>query len=200
MMRVILIDDEKPALRELSHLLCKFSSVEVAGTYTDPMQGIAAAIEMHPQAVFLDIHMPQLMGTDAASMILDRCPDTRIVFVTAYDRYAVEAFELYALDYILKPISTARLEMTVARLKNKTESRSKRVKNLTIHCFGEFEIGWSGETPIKWRTEKTRELFAFLLHNKGRTVRKNEIIEAIWPDAGLRSGGSSIAQCNLLYT
>jgi two-component SAPR family response regulator len=121
------------------------------------------------------------MGTDAASMILDRCPDTHIVFVTAYDQYAVEAFELYALDYVLKPVSAARLEKTIARLREKAESRSASAKRLTICCFGGFEIGWDGEAPVKWRTEKTRELFAFLLHNKGRTVRKNEIVEAIWP-------------------
>lgn len=181
MIRVILIDDEKPALRELSYLLGRFGDVEVAGMYADPTEGMEAVAALQPQAVFLDIHMPQLMGTDAASMILDRCPDTHIVFVTAYDQYAVEAFELYALDYVLKPVSAARLEKTIGRLREKAESRSASAKRLTICCFGGFEIGWDGEAPVKWRTEKTRELFAFLLHNKGRTVRKNEIVEAIWP-------------------
>lgn len=183
MIRVVLIDDEKPALRELSYLLGKFGDIEVAGMYTDPMEGIQAVATLQPQAVFLDIHMPQLMGTDAASMILDRCPDTRIIFVTAYDKYALEAFDLYALDYILKPVSTARLEKTIDRIKEQAGNKNTCAKRLTIRCFGGFEAAWEGEAPIQWRTEKTRELFAFLLHNKGRTVRKNEIIEAIWPNA-----------------
>ncbi len=183
MIRVVLIDDERPALRELSHLLGQFGDVEIAGAYTDPHAGLDAIAELQPQAVFLDIHMPQLMGTDAASTILDRCQDTRIVFVTAYDKYAVEAFELYALDYVLKPVSASRLEKTIERLRENGVTCGGGTKRLSIRCLGEFEIGRDNEEPLKWRTEKTLELFAYLLHNKGRTVRKSEIIGAIWPDA-----------------
>ena len=172
MIRVVLIDDEKPALRELDYLLGGRDDIEVAGMYTDPFKGMEAIAELKPQAVFLDIHMPQLMGTDLASMILDRSPDTHIVFVTAYDQYAVEAFELYALDYILKPVTQARLQKTINRLREKAGSCDISGKRLVIRCLGAFHIGWEGEEPIKWRTEKTRELFAFLLHNRGRTVNQ----------------------------
>ena len=183
MIRVILIDDEKPALRELEYLLKSMSGVLVVGMYTDPHEGINAAGQLKPDAVFLDIHMPQLMGIDAASVILDSYPEARVVFVTAYEQYAIEAFDLFALDYVLKPVSEARLRKTIGRLRQKTESPITQSKHLLIRCLGSFEIGWEGEAPIKWRTEKTRELFAFLLFNRGRMVNKGEIIDALWPDA-----------------
>ena len=126
--------------------------------------------------------MPQLSGMDAASMILDQCPGTHIVFVTAYDQYAVEAFELYALDYILKPVTKERLEKTLKRLQEKTEHGNPPEKRLQIQCLGRFRIGWDGVEPIKWRSGKTEELFAFLLHNRGKIVSRDEIIEAVWPD------------------
>lgn len=179
----ILIDDERPALRELEYLLRSAGNIDVAGMYTDPRKGIEAVAELKPQAVFLDISMPQLSGMDAASMILDQCPGTHIVFVTAYDQYAVEAFELYALDYILKPITMERLQKTLKRLPKKTERGNPPEKRLQIQCLGRFRIGWDGGEPIKWRSGKTEELFAFLLHNRGKIVSRDEIIEAVWTDA-----------------
>ncbi|MGE4485921.1 MAG: response regulator [Oscillospiraceae bacterium] len=183
MISIILIDDERPALRELEYLLRGTGDIEVAGMYVDPLKGIAAVGKTKPQAVFLDINMPQLSGLDAASMILDRCPGTNIVFVTAYDQYAVEAFELYALDYILKPVAKVRLEKTLKRLREKTERGNPPERCLAIKCFGRFQIGWDGGEPIKWRSGKTEELFAFLLHNRGKSVSRDEIVEAVWPDA-----------------
>ena len=182
MISVILIDDERPALRELEYLLRGAGNVDVAGMYTDPQKGIEAVAEWKPQAVFLDISMPQLSGMDAASMILDQCPGTHIVFVTAYDQYAVEAFELYALDYILKPVTKERLQKTLKRLREKTELGTPPEKRLRIQCLGRFRIGWDSGEPIKWRSGKTEELFAFLLHNRGKVVSRDEIIEAVWPD------------------
>ncbi|MEA5038619.1 MAG: response regulator [Clostridiaceae bacterium] len=183
MISTILIDDERPALRELEYLLCGAGNIDVTGMYSDPRKGIEAVAELKPQVVFLDISMPQLSGIDAASMILDRYPETHIVFVTAYDQYAVEAFELYALDYILKPVTKERLEKTLKRLREKTERGNSREKRLQIQCLGRFQIGWDDGEPIKWRSEKTEELFAFLLHNRGKIVSRDEIIEAVWPDA-----------------
>ena len=178
----LLIDDERPALRELEYLLRGAGDIDVAGMYTDPRKGIEAVAELKPQAVFLDICMPQLSGMDAASMILDQCPETHIVFVTAYDQYAVEAFELYALDYILKPITEERLQKTLKRLQEKTERGAPPERRLAIKCLGRFQMGWVGGEPIKWRSGKTEELFAFLLHNRGKIVSRDEIIEAVWPE------------------
>jgi two-component SAPR family response regulator len=180
---VVLVDDMRPALRELEFLLGKYPEFSITGMYTDPLTAIEKIVEQKPQVVFLDINMPQLQGIDAASRILDLSPDTEIVFVTAYDRYAVEAFEVHAMDYLLKPVSPDRLKKTAERLiKRKSLVRESNNRKLQIQCLGSFQVAWEGEEPIKWRAEKTRELFAFLLHKQGRNISREEILDKLWPE------------------
>lgn len=191
MIQTVLVDDEKPALRELEFLLEKYPEISVAGMYKDPIEAIEKIGFAKPDVVFLDINMPKLMGTDAASRILDVSPDTDIVFVTAYDQYAVEAFELHALDYILKPVQLERFEKTIDRIiKKKPHIKESTSRKLKIKCLGRFSIGWENGEPIKWRTEKTRELFAFLLANAGRSISKEELIDTLWgendPDKAIK--------------
>ena len=183
MLTVVLVDDMKPALRELEYLLKKYPDIEITGMFTDPVTAIEKMPALKPQVVFLDIHMPQLQGMDAASQILDASPGTDIVFVTAFDQYAVEAFELQALDYILKPVDEQRLEKTMTRLREKAlAQKEQEEKKLQIRCLGHFHVGWEGQEPMKWRTEKTKELFAYLLQHAGRGISKDELLDQLWPE------------------
>lgn len=184
MIKAVLIDDERPALKEIEYLLKDNTSIEISGMYTNPLKAVDEIDMLSPHVIFLDVNMPQMKGVDVASRILDRCPETNIVFVTAYDQYAIEAFELHALDYILKPVSKERFNKTIQRIVNKVREASpqKVKKSLIIKTFGSFCAGWSGDEPIKWRTEKTRELFAFLLHHAGRKVSKDVILDAVFYD------------------
>ncbi|SHI19028.1 Two-component response regulator, SAPR family, consists of REC, wHTH and BTAD domains [Sporobacter termitidis DSM 10068] len=183
MLNAIIIDDERPALKELEYMLVDYQDIVISGMYTDPMIALKDIQESRPEIVFLDIKLPQINGIDLAIKITASSPDTDIIFITAYDSYAVRAFDVCALDYLLKPISKDRLEKTIQRIKKKHTQPVKETKRrLVIKCFGEFRVGWEDQEPIKWRTEKTKELFALLLHNYGRTVSKPQIIDAIWPD------------------
>ncbi len=183
MIRAVLIDDERPALRGLEHLLKEYPEISIAGMYTNPLEAIDEVTSLKPHVVFLDINMPRLKGIDAASRILDLSPGTDIIFVTAYDQYAVEAFELHALDYILKPINPERLKKTLERIKQKKPTaRGNSGRRLQIKCLGQFEVAWEHQEPIKWRTEKTKELFAFLLHNQGRNISKEELLDKLWTE------------------
>ena len=183
MLKAVLVDDERPALRVLEIMLKKIDGISVTGAFTNPKEAIDKVGQMRPDVVFLDINMPQLRGTDAASLLLERSPDTDIVFVTAFDEYAVEAFELNALDYILKPVNMDRLTKTVGRItKKRCLMQGKDNGRLQIRCLGRFEVLWGNQEPVKWRAEKTKELFAFLLLNEGRVLQKEELLEALWPD------------------
>ncbi|HYE81549.1 MAG TPA: response regulator [Clostridia bacterium] len=185
MIKAVLIDDERPALRGLEHMLKEYPEIEIAGMFTNPLEAIDKIAGIRPQIAFLDINMPQLQGIDAAAEILDRCPDTDIIFVTAYDQYAIEAFELHALDYVLKPVSKERFDKTISRIvgKGKKAEQKEQQKKFEICALGKFQAGWKGgRESIKWRTEKTKELFAFLLHNAGRAVTKDDILEAVYWD------------------
>lgn len=124
MIRVIIIDDELPGIDELKYYLEKRQNFEIVGTFTDPKQGLMAIIQETPEVVFLDIHMPELKGDAIAEMIsaLDNPPC--IIFVTAYDEYAVKAFEVNATDYILKPIQEERFNKILNKIEKSKNKES----------------------------------------------------------------------------
>jgi len=182
-MKAILIDDERPALLGLEYMLKKYEGIQVIGMYANPVEGIEAVKKLEPDVVFLDMEMPQLRGIDAASAILDVCEKAEIVFVTAYQQYAIEAFELNALDYLLKPVVPERLEKSILRIQNsksvKTEGLTKPIR---IQFLGGFQMFWEGSEGIKWRAEKTKELFIYLLQNRQRIISKDELLDTLWPE------------------
>lgn len=115
MTTALLVDDEPNLSAFLARRLTDaWPELEIVGTAVNGRQALAMARELAPDVVFLDIRMPGLSGLDVART-LD--PEIRIVFVTAYDDHAVEAFEAAAVDYLLKPVEPERLALTVARLK-----------------------------------------------------------------------------------
>jgi len=118
MLKCIVIDDEKPAVDEMVYLLSKFDNVEVVATYTDCMSFISAIEQYTDHVLFLDINMPKVSGLLIADHILKNNIAMKIVFVTAYDSYAIKAFEVNAVDYILKPVENDRLAQTIQRLKD----------------------------------------------------------------------------------
>ena len=127
--------------------------------------------------------MPQLSGMDVAAIIAEKSPDTRIVFITAYDQYAVKAFELNALDYLLKPISRERMQVMLERLTDYVtkKRRAAKMQTLYINCLGGFSVYYENHPPLSWRSEKAGELFAYLLHRRENPPSREEIISALWP-------------------
>jgi DNA-binding LytR/AlgR family response regulator len=115
-MRIVLVDDELMALENLKYVIGHFKDIEVAGAFTDPLEAIQKICHLKPDAVFLDIEMPQVNGFTVAEEINEILPCAHIVFVTGFDEYAVRAFEINAIDYVLKPASRKRLEQTIKKL------------------------------------------------------------------------------------
>jgi DNA-binding LytR/AlgR family response regulator len=114
--RVLIADDEAPARRELRRLLSVDPSLVVVGEAQNGLDAFTQAMAQRPDIVFLDIQMPALTGIETAEQFLANHYYPLIVFVTAYDAYAVKAFELHAIDYILKPVRKERLDMVLKRI------------------------------------------------------------------------------------
>ncbi|MBP6492101.1 MAG: response regulator [Clostridia bacterium] len=183
MKNAVIIDDERPALMELEYLLNKYEEIKITGLFSDPLGAIEAIRELRPDVVFLDINMPQMRGIDAASVILDIDPAIDIIFVTAFDQYAIEAFDLHALDYVLKPINDQRFDKTIQRILAKTTAEiAAPSQRFYIKCLGGFQIGWQGKDSIKWRADKTKEIFAYLLQHKEKDISKEELLDRLWPE------------------
>lgn len=167
-MKAILIDDEELALKALERQLHALGDFEIIGKYTDPLLGQQKVEETEADIVFLDIHLPELNGIELAERLLEQRPDLQVVFVTAYDKYAIKAFELNALDYVLKPIHMDRLKLTVNRL-NAQQKPGPAVSTAPLQAswrmlmFDAFQI-YEGEqelAPLQWRTAKAQEIFFF---------------------------------------
>ncbi|CCQ97836.1 putative Sensory transduction protein LytT [[Clostridium] ultunense Esp] len=116
MIRTIVVDDETPAREELIYILEKFNDINVIGEACHGIEALELNDKLKPDLIFLDIQMPKLNGIEVARKILDGLHRPYIVFVTAYEKYALEAFEVNAMDYILKPISEERLEKRMKRI------------------------------------------------------------------------------------
>lgn len=122
-LRVVIVDDEKYALQELKYLLNQYSDFEICGEADSGEECIKLVDEQMPDVVFLDIHLNDKNGVDVAREITKKHRNIHIVFATAYDNYAVNAFNLDAVDYILKPFEDERIAETIKRLKSRVKPR-----------------------------------------------------------------------------
>lgn len=113
-LRVLIVDDERPARAFLRVMLASYEDVEVVGEATDGAEALTQIEQLVPDLVLMDLHMPEIDGLAAVRLLRRDCASL-IAFVTAYDQHAVEAFELNAVDYLLKPVEPVRLRQTVNR-------------------------------------------------------------------------------------
>jgi sigma-B regulation protein RsbU (phosphoserine phosphatase) len=128
MIRAIIVDDEAPARERLRRMLPQ-ADVEVVGEAADGDEAVARIEALQPDLVFLDIQMPVLSGLAVVARL--RAPRPRIVFCTAYDTFAVDAFELHAVDYLLKPVNQGRLARTVQRISAELDQQRLQTRERT---------------------------------------------------------------------
>ncbi|MEN6392137.1 MAG: response regulator, partial [Syntrophomonas sp.] len=173
--------DEKPGLEEIAHLLGKYPDLEIAGAFNNPLQALEAMGELKPDAVFLDIDMPYMDGLELALRIQAQNAGIIIVFVTAYSKFALDAFKAYPLDYILKPIKEARLEAAVEHMRKQYTLMHPQnlpgLDGLKISCFGKFKLTLPiGLEEVKWGTRRVRELFLYLVDRCGQPATRTELL------------------------
>lgn len=189
-MKVILVDDEEVAL-DILEITCKeVGGLDIIGKYNNPFDVIEAVQNKAVDILFLDIEMPGINGLELAEKVMIQNHTVHVVFVTAYNEYAVEAFEINALDYLLKPVRKERLEKTIKRIQQtkveekETQQQSEnRAGRTSVCCLGSFIFYDQNKKPVKWRTRKTKELFAYLWHHRSQWVHRDQIIIDLWPDA-----------------
>ena len=185
-MRIIVVDDEKLLLREMCNILKGFEEIEIIGAFTNSIEALEFIRGTgNIQAVFLDVNMPKMNGLELAERISELSPLTELVFVTAFEIYAIKAFEMNAFDYILKPVDDRRIGRTVERLKSRVQEKkilSKyTITDKKIQYFGKFDV-LVGGCAVRWASKKTCELFAFLASRNGSSVHKEILAEELWPD------------------
>lgn len=192
MLRVLIIDDEILAITLLEKYIGEMDGVQIIGKYTWFEEGLESLKNLKPDVVFLDIEMPGLNGIGVAERILNIDDMIDIVFVTAYDQYALEAFRVHAVDYLLKPADKERLKSTLHKImKRRKIDLPKLQESSSLHAqfIGNFVLYDKKGQAIKWRTKKVKELCAYLLYHE-TSVHRMQIIEDLWPDVPLEKAGT----------
>ena len=183
-----LIADDEPLLRDAlrRQLATIWPELEVVAEARNGREAVRLFDERHPDICFLDVHMPGVSGVDAANHIGRRA---HVVFVTAYDHYAVQAFAQGALDYLLKPVEPARLAETVSRLKERLETSRPAINTEQLleqlsAQFAKLQAG-ARRVPLRWiraQVGKTVRLIAIDEVDYVRSDAKYTIVA--WRDGG----------------
>ena len=200
--RTIIVDDEPPALAKLSYLLKDYEDFELVGSFDNADDALESVREVQPQVAFLDIAMPGRNGMELASDLQSRLSDKiEIIFVTAFDQYAVSAFDLDATDYLLKPVSKERFQKSIHRIKNtlgalSTAPQAVPSSSPMLHAFGNLEITGPGAPQPEWRTAKVRELFALYLQNRPHGVFRKNLLDTLFSTLPEEKALSNLNTCN----
>jgi len=167
--RAIIVDDERLAREDLKSILDEFDEIEYIGEAKNICTAKELLKQFNPNLLFLDIKMPGESGFDLIEFVEE---DTHIIFVTAFDEYAIKAFEVNALDYLLKPVSKERLALSIERLQQAAESKTAELKKLGIddQIFIKFNNKYTFLKINTIITISSKGDYSELAINKGKKV------------------------------
>jgi two-component system, LytTR family, response regulator len=169
-LRTVVVDDEQLARDELCFLLGRLEGVEVVGQAEDGIEALKVVEEQGPELVMLDVQMPGLTGFEVARRLLRAGIDSQFVFVTAYDQHAIQAFEVNAVDYLLKPVEAGRLGTAVERVRRRirTDRPAPRAQN------GEFDR----LLQLLSERQERREQLAVKVGDRFLLIQSDEMVHA----------------------
>jgi DNA-binding LytR/AlgR family response regulator len=136
MIRALVVDDEEPARGELRYLLSAHPEVDVVGEAASAGEALVLAEKVRYDVVFLDVELPGMTGLEVARLVLERSEHPEVVFVTAHQRYAVDAFAVEAFDYLVKPVEPERLARVIERLSQARKRQRPEVEKIAVVSAG----------------------------------------------------------------
>ncbi|MEI7026549.1 response regulator [Paenibacillus sp. y28] len=184
MFGAVIVEDEPLVLELMQFVIEEDPHFTCLGAFTNPHEALTKLPGLKPDVVFVDIEMPKMNGLELARQLNEQLDEIKIVFTTAYKQYALEAFEVYAFDYILKPVTPMVIDRIAKRLmKGRLPALPEPELPASIQCFGGFEVRDGSGQLVRWPTRKTEELFAYLLCNPGQEIGKWHLIDFMWPNS-----------------
>lgn len=176
-MKILLVDDEELQLIRLENACKKVMPESEFFSFTNPLKVVESNVNF--DLAFLDIEMPGLNGIQLAKKLKSINPKIKIIFVTAYNNYALDAYRLHASGYITKPVNENKIKVENDELDNVINLKSE--KKLQVKCFGNFEIFHNG-SPVKFSYQKSKEVFAYLIDREGSSINVNELNAVLWEE------------------
>ncbi len=179
-MKILLVDDEELQLIRLEKICKKIRPEDEYFIYTNPVKAFREVKDIKIDIAFLDIEMPGYNGVEMAKRLIGINPQINIIFVTAYDDYAIDAYKLHASGYIMKPVSEEDIKKELDGLRYSVEKQNNE-KLIQVKCFGNFEVFKDG-VPLKFHRQKSKELFAYLVDREGAATNMNELNAVLWDE------------------
>jgi len=179
LLKAVVVDDEQLARDELGYLLNQIGGVDVIGQAGNGVEALSTIEKLQPDVVFLDVQMPGLTGFEVARRLVDGRAASQIIFVTAYDQHAIEAFEVNAVDYLLKPVEQGRLEVAVDRARRRIDSDRQAEPGVKNAAELEKIIQLVAERQSR------RERLAIKVGERFLLVQADDIIYASLADEGI---------------
>ncbi len=176
-MIALAVDDEELMLRALVMAVSASPDVKEVVKFSNAEDALSYVKENPIDVAFLDINMRGMSGIILAEKILKLRPNSKIVFCTGYEEYAISAFKVRASGYLMKPISIEDVQAEIDNIKG----LRKKEKLLEVKCFGNFEVYVKGES-LSFKRSKTKELFAFLVDRSGAGLTAKQICAVLFPD------------------
>ena len=182
-MKIIVADDEILQLNKLERSVKQAVENAEVFAFNDPFD-LVDWIEQggwDADVAFLDIEMGPVSGIAVAKKLQSFNPKINIVFVTGFNQYATDAFELRASGYVAKPATAQKIKVEMENLRFPMPKPVSNEKKLTVRCFGYFDVTINGE-QLKFKRDKSKELFAFLVDRRGAVCTPREICAALWEE------------------
>ncbi len=177
----VLVDDEQLAREELTYLLREFPEIEIIGTGRNGLEAVDLILKFEPDLAFLDIQMPGLDGLGVARRLKESDAELpHFIFATAYDEYAVEAFRINAMDYLLKPVERERLAETIERAKRALQERQKAGSAAAMGGMMDASSGTAVAQPVRSAPQRTKLLVRS--QNRNFIVDSQDLIYATIDD------------------
>ncbi|MEK3912138.1 response regulator [Paenibacillus sp. FSL H7-0331] len=193
-MKVLLVDDEPAMLLAMKRLLSNMEGVELVGSFQNAAEALDFIRDSEVDLAFLDIQIAVDNGLELARSLRSVRAELEIVFTTSHAEFAIQAYDVYPLDYMVKPISRMRLAQTITRASIRRSASSSSsdggdllLNRLTVRGLGCFEASSKQLGAVKWISKKSMELFAYLLVHRGRSVAKIRVLEDVFPDMPLKN-------------
>ena len=186
-MRAICVDDEELILARTVFQVKKTKIFDSVESFMDASEALAYLDSEKAELALLDIDMPEIGGLELAAGMKKKCPDIRIIFLTGYSEYAVDAYAMHATGYLLKPIAYTRLLSEIEyALEDQGGGKSGKKKEkpgakVRVETFGYFNILADGK-PVNFRRSKAKELIACLVDRQGKFVSRKDLFYILWED------------------
>lgn len=178
-MNILIVDDEPMMLEMAEDTVREVKPDADIAVFSNPYKAFESANEKHYDIAMLDIEMPGMTGLELARKLKELDAQINVIFVTAYAEYALDAFELYASGYLMKPLRRDRVQKEFDNLRYESISGQMLLR---AQCFGNFEVFYKGR-PVTFARARAKELFAYLVSLRGAAASVGELCAILWEDS-----------------